>query len=1042
MNTLNEEQQRASNPFDSVWVSASAGTGKTKVLTDRVLRLLLQTTTPEKLLCLTFTKAAAAEMENRINSILKKWAICPQGELSQDITSLTQETPEETTTQKARSLFAKTLETPGGMKIMTIHSFCQSLLKRFPLEADVPPHFEVIDDLASISLKQQILNEVLATTTLRDVLQQLTTFLSADAMMDLFERILNDTSRFVHLIEQFPSSSNSLIFKLKQKFNIHKYLTEKQIINDFCSEEEWPLLKSYYLTKEETIRKKLEKDPKSLQAWETNEKLKAFETIKATEILLKIAWLVIEKYQNIKRHKALLDYTDLIEKTNNLLSKSDMSAWVLYKLDGGIDHILVDEAQDTNRPQWNIIKALAEEFFSGEDASDRIRTLFVVGDKKQSIFSFQGADPVAFEEMRTHFEQRILNSQNSFYNIPLNYSFRSTEPVLRLVNYLLQNEQAKNGVLSDNEKAYHLANRSDDAGLVEIWPVEEVQPTDTPDPWKPPVERQENESAMKRLINKMADKIKNMIGHDILLSQNRPVQPGDILILLQKRGHVMDQIVRSLRERHIPVAGVDRLILSEHLAIQDLMALTEFVLQPQNDLNLANLVKSPILGLSEDDLYHICINRKETSVWTRLQKLYPKQADILKQIINIADKTPPFEFFSTILGAFGMRKKFIARFGTEVNEALDEFLSLALNFEQINTPSLQGFLSWFSHHEIEIKRDLDNSGIDAVRIMTVHGSKGLQGNIVFLPDTCSSRSKAPSGGDFIWLEDGSPLWIPNTHLRPASLQDYFNNITHLNNQEKRRLLYVALTRARDRLYIAGYGKKSSNNWYDLIINSLPKEIQPDKDGIIRWKSTQKHKKQQKTKQNLPYDYETLPSWVNIIPPKEEPIAPPLSPSKLEESDDEWTVEESILQPNQELALRRGTFIHKLLQYLPDIPSNQRLEFAQKMCPSDIELPDNLLQIFERVDLQDLFGSNSIAEVPVVGTINGKAVSGQIDRLVVLEKEVKIIDFKTNRFVPQKIPDMYKKQLNAYKDLLKEIFPDKIIKAYILWTQTLYFEEVK
>ncbi len=1042
MSITNTDQLRASNPFDSVWVSASAGTGKTKVLTDRVLRLLLQATTPERLLCLTFTKAAAAEMENRINSVLKKWAICSEKDLCEEIEGLTQETPEQETIDKARSLFSKALETPGGMKIMTIHSFCQSLLKRFPLEADVPPHFEVIDDLTALSMKEQILNEVLTNTSLADSLQQLVSFINADSLMDLFGRILNETSKINRLTEHFPGSINTLIFNIKQKFNIQEYLTEKQIINNFCSEDEWPTLKTYYLTQNDTIRKKVEDDSKSLKALETNEKLKAFKIVQATETLLQIALKVIEKYQALKMHSALLDYADLIEKTNDLLSKSNMAAWVLYKLDGGLDHILVDEAQDTNRAQWNIIRAIAEEFFSGEDASDRIRTLFVVGDKKQSIFSFQGADPIAFEEMRNYFEKRIIDSQNNFHNIPLNYSFRSTEPILRLVNYLLNNEQAKNGVLADNETAFHLANRSDDAGLVEIWPVEETQATDTPDPWKPPIERKENESAMKRLIDKIADKIKNMIGQDILLSQNRPVQAGDILILLQKRGKMMAQIVRALRERQIPVAGVDRLILSEHLAIQDLIALTEFVLQPQNDLNLANLIKSPILGLTENDLYQVCINRDKETVWTRLQKLYPQYAEILKQIMNIADKTPPFEFFSTVLGAFGIRKKFIARFGVEVNEALDEFLALSLNFEQTNTPSLQGFLAWFSHHEIEIKRDLDNSGIDAVRIMTVHGSKGLQGNIVFLPDTCSSRSKPQTGGDFIWLDNEVPLWIPNSNLRPSCLEDYFDNITHLNNQERRRLLYVAITRARDRLYIAGDGKKSNNNWYDLIVNALPQELQPDKDGIIRWESKQQKIRQQKSGAILQNDYETLPSWAEKIPPKEEPIAAPISPSKLGDTEEEWIAEESILQPNQELALRRGTLIHKLLQYLPELPADQRLAFVQKMWPSDIELPQNLLDIFDKPELKDLFGTNSLAEVPVIGTIDGKTVSGQIDRLVALQNEVKIIDFKTNRFVPKEVPDIYKKQLNAYKDLLKIIFPDKMIKSYILWTQTLYFEEVK
>ena len=1041
MSVINYEQMKASDPFNSVWVSASAGTGKTKVLTDRVLRLLLQVTKPEKILCLTFTKAAAAEMKNRINSVLQKWATCSIKSLQNEIELLTQETIDEEILKRARSLFSKTLDVPGGMKIMTIHSFCESVLKRFPLEANVPPHFEVLDDLSAQSMKEQILADVLAANDLNETLKNLASLISTNSLNDLFDRLLAETPKLLKLLESYPGGIESVIFSIKQYFNINNYLYEKQIINEYFQEDEWPEKKQFYLTNAGTIRVARKEDSHALEAWETNERLKAFQVTQATEILLKIAFRVVEKYNALKNQNALLDYTDLIEKTKTLLLNSDMTAWVLYKLDGGLDHILVDEAQDTNFSQWTIVKALAEEFFSGEDASDQLRTLFVVGDKKQSIFSFQGANPLDFERMHQFFEKRILDTQNGFYNIPLNYSFRSTEPVLRLVNYLLKNNHAKDGVLFDKETADHLANRSQDAGLVEIWPVEEVQKTDAPDPWKPPIERQENDSAMKRLIDKMADKIEQLIGHEYLPSQNRKVEPWDILILLQKRSAMMGQIVRTLHQRNIPVAGVDRLMLSDHLAIQDLLALTEFVLQPQNDLNLANLIKSSLLGLTEDDLYHVCYQRGQKTVWQQIQKLYPEKSKILSQIMALSDKTPPFEFFSTLLGVLGGRKKFIARFGKEVNEALDEFLNLTLEFEKNNTPSLQVFLNWFSSHEIEIKRDLDNSGINAVRIMTVHGSKGLQGNIVFLPDTRSTRTKNVVGGEFIWLDEQLPLWIPNVQLRPAKLDAFFEQQQHLAQQEKRRLLYVALTRACDRLYVCGYGKGGADNWYDLIMNSLPQEIQPDENGIIKWESQQQHEVEAKTKEMLPYDRDKLPEWTQKDAREEKPEPRPISPSKIDDSDGDSMPEESILSQEQSLALKRGTFLHQLLQFLPTIPSEHRLEVAQKMCPADIELPPNLLEIFEREDLKDLFGENSMAEVPVVGKINGEMISGQVDRLVVLPNEVKIIDFKTNRFVPTKVPDVYKKQLNTYKDLLKEIFPDRIVKSYILWTQTLYFEEV-
>ena len=1046
MAKTNPDQLKASNPLDSVWVAASAGTGKTKVLTDRVLRLLLHGIRPETILCLTYTKAAASEMENRINKTLKEWALCTEKELIQKIIDLTQEDPDDDLIKRAQSLFALKLETPGGMKIMTIHAFCQSLLKRFPLEADVPPQFEVIDDLIAKAMREQILNDVLVLPDMQPHLDYLTQVISTNVLNDLFKGILEKASLYQQLIDSHPNGIETILNHIKKNFRISSYDSEKQIINEFYTEEEWPLLKAANLTKDNTILARKKEDPIAQQVYEVNERLRMWKLFQGTSHLLHITFRVLEAYRNLKIQMALLDYNDLLEKTNDLLSRSTMAAWVLYKLDGGIDHILLDEAQDTNKTAWNIVKSIATEFFSGEGQSDKLRTLFVVGDKKQSIFSFQGADPAVFEKMREHFESVIQDSQNSFVNVPLNYSFRSCEPIMRLVNYVLENQHAKNGVLFDSETAFHQTDRLDEAGLVEIWPVENSEKTDKPDPWKPPIEREESTSSMKRMIDRVANKITSLIGHEELPSKGRLIEPGDILILLQKRTKMMAEFVRALQQRNIPVAGVDRLILSDHLAIQDLMALTEFVLQPNNDLNLANLIKSPILNLTEDDLYKICVHRDTKTVWQQLQKFHPQKADILKQIMTLSDGITPFEFYGTLLGKFGFRKAFVARFGQEVNEALDEFLNLSVNFEQNQTPNLQKFLDWFMNHEIEIKRDLDNSGINAVRIMTVHGSKGLQGNIVFLPDTRSTRSAPEKGGSVMW-QDGLPIWVPNKKMRPSRLEELFETKDLLANQEKRRLLYVALTRASDRLYICGCdGKQKAgpNNWYDLIKDSLPPEIQPDADGIIRWGSIQKKQPDQREKESLVLDETVLPDWALRIPPVEETPTAPLSPSKLGllELDDEPEIIDSALSASQELAMRRGTLIHKLLQFLPNLPSEKRQQYIDKNCPVDIEVPNNLLEIFERSELYNLFGPTSAAEVPVVGTINGQPISGQIDRLVVLPNEVKIIDFKTNTFVPKTVPEAYKKQLNAYKDLLKSIFPDKMVHAYILWTQTLYYEEIK
>lgn len=1041
---INKDQQKASNPLSSVWVAASAGSGKTKVLTDRVLNLLLLNGQPEKLLCLTFTKTAAAEMSNRINDVLKSWVVMSDEKLAEEIEKLSGDYADSELLDKARRLFALSLEAPGGMKIMTIHSFCQSVLKRFPLEADVSPNFEVMDDTTSNEMLNRLLHEAFKNPALQKDVAYLSGELDETSFMKIFKEILGHRSALMQLKERIPSLE-TLIYQLKLNYNINNYLSENEIINEHFDLDEWAQKKKLYLYaeggKKHGVKDKYIDNEEAHLAFEIDEKLKSFKVITATASLLAVAYFVLGKYFFEKQTKSMLDYDDLIEKTKELLEQSDKAAWVLYKLDGGIDHILVDEAQDTNPDQWAIIRMLAEEFFSGNGASDAFRTIFAVGDKKQSIYSFQGADPSEFERMRVFFNDKVTASQNDFITVPLNYSFRSTKPVLDLVNMVLRNNTAKNGVLEPMEKAIHLSFRDKDAGLVEIWPLEQAYKTDEPDPWKPPVERQTVQSAETRLAQKIALKIKNMIeSKEILPSQGRPIKPGDFLILVQRRRKFVGELVRFLKEYNVPVAGIDRLVITNHIAVQDLLAMAKFALLQNDDLNLACVLKSPLIGLTEEQLFDVCYNRGAKTVWERVNNLFPNKAALLGQIMDNADKMPPFEFFSYILSVLGGRKYFVARLGDEANEALDEFLNLCMTFEQNNTSSLQGFLTWISEKSIEIKRDLDNSSVNAVRIMTVHGSKGLQGNIVFLPDT---RFVPRTPARFVWDKKGNPLWIPNKNARTEKNDEIFDELDTLRMQEYRRLLYVAITRPKDRLYICGWeGKKQAvaGNWYDLILGAI--EYTPDEDGIIRFKSAQRKEvnpEQIQTQKETPIE---LPPWV-YTSPLPEPVPPkPLSPSKPV---DETVIDESALTAAQELAMRRGTYIHKLLQFLPQIAPENRKATAEKIKPQDIDLPDNFFDVFENHNFKELFGPNSLAEVPVVGVVDGRAISGQIDRLVEKENEVLIVDFKSNRYVPSspdKIPQVYKTQMSTYKALLKNVFPAKMIKTYLLWIENMSLMEIE
>ncbi len=1044
-------QQVAARADRSAWVAASAGSGKTKVLIDRVLHLLLSGNRPERLLCLTFTKSAAAEMSNRVMKELKKWAVADDADLTQKITLLQGRAPTADLLTSARALLAETLDTPGGLKIMTIHSFCQSVLKRFPLEAGVAPHFEVLDDIRSADLMAKAREKALALPALAPLVARLACLLDNKGLEKNLKTCL-DKRRALTKALQRAGSIGALETQIRASLGLKAEQTPEEIIRAAGFDpSDWDRLLATYLSDSlKFIYKKFIDDPTAQRVFETLHRVRALETVENTLALLIVSYKVLEEYAEVKRRGGWLDYDDLIDKTLSLLDGADMAAWVLYKLDGGLDHILVDEAQDTNPNQWRIVRKLAEEFFAGEGAADdRERTVFAVGDKKQSIYSFQGADPDEFERMHRFFETKARAAQKKFETVPLNTSFRSVTPVLDLVNLLLTDKEAAFGVLDATESAPHRSIFSNGAGRVEIWPLEEAEKTDAADPWLPPVERKKGSSAVTRLATKIADKISHMIqSGEILESEGRPVRPGDFLILVQRRHKLAKEIIRLLMERRVPVAGLDRLILTDHAAVIDLIALLRFVLLPQDDLNLAVLLKSPLVNLSEEELFSVAYNRGQASVFERLKSLFPAAHNRLLELMQKADTMPVFEFFSYVLGPFGGRAAFVARLGEEALEALDEFLNLTLVFEQSGAVSLEAFLSWISRQKIEIKRDLDTSEPNAVRLMTIHASKGLQGQIVFVPDTIFVPQERES---LVFSPDGVPLWFARAELKVPAVQGIFDAADDARLKEYRRLLYVALTRAQTRLYVTGAANKTKSNpacWYELIDRTLKRApAMPasfrglSADQILVFEQTAEGVTSEAPSRPAAPPAVTLPDWA-LTPAPQEPSPPrPLAPSQ---SEPDGQPADSLRTKDQISALRRGTFIHKLLHHLPQVPPAERARVAKRLAPPDMEIPEKLFTLLEEPAFQKLFSPTALSEVPVAGVLNGRLISGQIDRFYLDENTLFLADFKTNRRVPKtprEVPAAYKKQLSAYKALLKEIFPAKMVKTFLLWTETLTLMEI-
>ncbi|MBP5614976.1 MAG: double-strand break repair helicase AddA, partial [Alphaproteobacteria bacterium] len=878
------QQQSASDPKHSVWVEASAGTGKTKVLSDRVFRLLLKGVEASKILCLTYTKAAAVEMKSRIYDKLSKWVALDDAQLLKELYELddTCNFASDEMLSKARTLFAATLDAPMPIKIETIHAFCEEILKKFPLEAGISPYFEVMDERATSEALDGIIHRILSKMddfdlpTIKESVLFLISHVSEFNFGQLLASLAVQRNHLMQIFAEFDTQE-AFLAHLRQKLDLKPSDTAESVTTDFAAAIDRPLLKqcveammhgtptdqhcaeileqnlitfdigSYetvFLTQTGTIKSRLvtKKVKTQFEAIDNvllmeaerlldfKEKLKSIKIFESSRAMSMIARYLIDEYQLYKRQNAKLDYEDLIILTKNLFEKSDMAAWVLYKLDGGLEHVLIDEAQDTSPDQWAIIKALTDEFFATKE-SQKHRTVFAVGDRKQSIYGFQGARPEKFDEMSRFYQQKIDN----FCKVRLDVSFRSTAAVLNTVNSLFAGEDAQKGVASQDAKVDHLPYRIGEGGLVEIWPVSENEKDDEPDIWYPPVERRVKTSGMQKLALKLALKIKEMVEKgEILASKGRPLQYGDFLVLVQRRNAFMEEFVRVAKKNNVAVCGVDRMKLGEELVIEDLISLSKFLLLPYDDLSLAEVLKSPLYNLRDDDLFSLCYNRGEMSLWQRLHtmKKYEPVVLSLTDLLNAADTKRPFELFSSVLIEQGGYQKIVARLGDEVKDALDEFMNLTLAFESEHVPNLQNFIRWIEASQTEVKRELDQNNTNAVRIMTVHGSKGLQAPVVILADTIREVKTSRATG-LIFDEDAAYFALSTQDYTGACEQAHQESVDKAYD-EYRRLLYVAMTRAEDRLYIAGYGtpKKEDQSWYHLLEKTLLKTGTKEESGVF------------------------------------------------------------------------------------------------------------------------------------------------------------------------------------------------------------------
>ncbi len=1126
-------QALASDPSASAWVSANAGTGKTAVLVKRSLRLLLAGFKPESILCLTYTKTAAAEMQNRLLKVLGEWATIGDAELRGELSALMRRAPDDKELRIARRLFARALEAKGGLKIHTIHGFCERLLQRFPLESQVTPHFSVLDEREQALLRRDAFDATVASAAedsdgvVGKALAKIVGLTTGDYIREVTNTVLGkraELARMVAYHESHEDWAEAEGLALKRLFGVDEHtedalieqlarvLTDEKIDTAISAlsgcdaagksdreaeaclrqaratqgETRIAALETVFLTAKKLPRERVCTNGVADDAPEIaamlkraqaafaalTDKLAHLRLAEASAAVLALADAVRADYERRKRAEAALDYDDLIVKTQNLLSRADAAAWVLYKIDGGIDHILVDEAQDTNSAQWSIIEALAAEFFAGSGASDKLRTLFAVGDEKQSIYSFQGANPARFGEVGRAFKQRAEALGLVWHEVPLTLSFRSTEPILTAVDSVFGRAPAADGLTwQAGAIIQHHPFRKGEAGLVELWEVEtEEKPAET-DAFEPWNEEPAGARSVDQLCKRIATVIKGWLDNDEqLASKGRKVRAGDILILVRRRDPFTTPMIRELKRLGVPVAGADRMKLADQLAVQDLVALADFLLMPEDDLTLAVVLKSPLFGFDDDDLFTLA-HKRDSSLWAALKTKAKDDARCAEAVERLtawlarADFLPPFEFFSEMLGADGqrLRKAMLTRLGPEAAEAIDEFLDAALVYDRDAAPSLQGFVNQLRAGDVEIKRDMEQER-DEVRIMTVHGAKGLQAPIVFLPDTCMRprlqgvrlypivRAGEPAG------EVGHLIWPPKGHSDLSGIEASKAQLDSAEIEEYHRLLYVAMTRAEDRLYVCGWHGRQKPKpgvvWYDLVKDGLAghftAQVGSDGQSFSRMELHQTELAKPPEAKSEQVTPEPLPAWALVSAPPERP-RPKLAPSRLslglegvaEALPDQPPLGPLALSENGRYA--RGRLVHALLQHLPEVDAKDQERAARAFVAvrgigltQDLqeEIVAELLAIVRDASFAPLFRPGSLAEVPVVARIGGYDLEGQIDRLAKIDGGLLILDYKTNRPPPKTLDEVapgYIAQLAGYRQALKGLYPDLALRAALLWT---------
>jgi ATP-dependent helicase/nuclease subunit A len=1090
--TPTPEQRRAADPMSSVWVAANAGSGKTHVLVDRVVRLMLAGANPQAILCLTFTKAAAAEMSTRLFKRLGEWVAMTDTDLDDELTRLGERNLDRAKRGEARKLFARALETPGGLRIQTIHAFCERLLQLFPVESGLAPGFRIMDDVERQRIEEDAFRAALLdqdegveagwsflesgdVSSLKSLVKAAKDFFADRSGL---RQKLADPQFLMTLEQQLsdimggvdPRSLEAIDAELLS-IDQRRYLHLAKILTPFgpFSKHDTPTLlhkagegtpsiekcvKLFLTTsgteRKDIVAKKAKDEYPRETTWLYEEKARVFDLLRkrALRQIMDATVLVTTAFAGVqsrivqdKRKTGFYDFDDLIARTSQLLSKAESAQWVLNKLDAGLSHILVDEAQDTSPAQWQIIKSLAEEFFAGAGRPrTETRTIFAVGDVKQSIFSFQGADTAAFVESQNFFQRK---AGEHFEDVGLAVSYRSTPEILRVVDKVFAPGSAARvgyGLNADHERD-HTAERKAARGVFELWPLIEAPETEPEDHWQAPVDRVSEDHPHLQAARLIAGQVKSWLGKRVIVASGKIVEPQDILILVQRRGGALFQgLIAELRKANVPVAGADRLALQQSLIIKDLLALGQVLRLPQDDHALACVLKSPLVPkpVTEDELLHLAYGRDEQSLLQRLNadETQSDNAQHLGSLVKLAKELGPYDFFSRVVQSCTLAIR--ERLGSEAEDAVAEFLNLAMDHELSEDVSITSFLDHLARADTIIKREMEQA-MGEVRIMTVHGAKGLEAPIVILADAAYFRPDRTENGiiplpDTVGALKGFPMFVPKTIVEPEIVAAWKEAKANRALAERYRLLYVAMTRARDELYVFGsVGKRNDKdkNWYATIAaafetydpNCSTVDVPFQEGNIIRHGAESMWLENASTKQAPEL---SIAAWATT------PVAKtmPARPLYLAARDDQSIDAE---------AAKRGVAIHRLMEILGSASQPDRTSLARRhggklgLAAEDVE---GLLNVFESPDAAPFFAAGSTAEVDLRGALpNGEKVNSRVDRLAEQAGTMWLLDYKTGPRQKLGPEHVYVKQMAKYAWLLGAVQPGTEVKAALLWTQS-------